>query len=223
MSGDSELFGDLPEQPVPEAPGRGTPRLRQPERHQLGWQVAAIDDLVARDHPVRAVWAFVQGLDLRALHDAVKAREGAPGQAPPAPGLQEGDGVACMRARRSPPPTKWTGNGATAQSCPHSRAFRFRSRTYSTKLASPRWPGRQCWLARRQRRGTRAHALPEWNVPRIRDQPIDRPALNLVGRPRPLILRPDSRACARTRCRSGSVGAFSPRPTRSRPRSASRH
>ena len=107
-----------------------------------------------------------------------------------------------MRARRSPPPTKWTGNGATAQSCPHSRAFRFRSRTYSTKLASPRWPGRQCWLARRQRRGTRAHALPEWNVPRIRDQPIDRPALNLVGRPRPLILRPDSRACARTRCRS---------------------
>jgi transposase len=87
VSGDSELFGDLPERPVPEAPGRGTPRLRQPERHQLGWQVAAIDDLVARDHPVRAVWAFVQGLDLRALHDAVKAREGVPGQAPPAPEL----------------------------------------------------------------------------------------------------------------------------------------
>ena len=87
MSGNSELFEDLPEQPVPEAPGRGMPRLRQPERHQLGWQVAAIDDLVARDHPVRAVWAFVQGLDLRALHDAVKAREGVPGQAPPAPEL----------------------------------------------------------------------------------------------------------------------------------------
>ena len=87
MSGDSELFGDLPERPVPEAPGRGTPRLRQPERHQLGWQVATIDDLVARDHPVRAVWAFVQGLDLRPLHDAVKAREGVPGQAPPAPEL----------------------------------------------------------------------------------------------------------------------------------------
>ena len=87
MSGNSELFEELPEQPVPEAPGRGTPRLRQPERHQLGWQVVAIDDLVARDHPVRAVWAFVEGLDLRALHDAVKAREGVPGQAPPAPEL----------------------------------------------------------------------------------------------------------------------------------------
>jgi transposase len=84
---EKELFADLPEQRVPEAAGRGTPRLRQPERHQLGWHAATIDDLVARDHPVRAVWAFVQGLDLRALHDAVKAREGVPGQAPPAPEL----------------------------------------------------------------------------------------------------------------------------------------
>ena len=63
------------------------PRLRQPERNQPGWQIAAIDDLVARDHPVRAVWAFVGTLDLRCLHDAVKAREGVPGQAPPAPEL----------------------------------------------------------------------------------------------------------------------------------------
>jgi len=87
VSGNSKLFGDLPEQQVAEALGRGTPRLRQPERHQLGWHAATIDDLVARDHPVRAVWAFVQGLDLRALHDAVKAREGVPGQAPAAPEL----------------------------------------------------------------------------------------------------------------------------------------
>src|SRR5205085_10395978 len=87
VSGNSALFEDLPEQPVPEAPGRGTPRLRQPERHQPGWQIVAIDDLVARDHPVRAVWGFVRGLDLRPLHDAVKAREGVPGQAPAAPEL----------------------------------------------------------------------------------------------------------------------------------------
>ena len=87
VSSNSELFGELPEQLVPEAPGQGTPRLRQPERYQPGWQIAAIDDLVARDHPVRAVWGFVQGLDLRALHDAVKAREGMPGQAPAAPEL----------------------------------------------------------------------------------------------------------------------------------------
>jgi hypothetical protein len=42
--------------------GSGMPRLRQPERHQLGWQVATIDDLVARDHPARAVWALSKGL-----------------------------------------------------------------------------------------------------------------------------------------------------------------
>src|SRR5438270_10322134 len=78
VSGNSALFEDLPKQPVPEAPGRRTPRLRQPQRHQPGWQIVAIDDLVARDHPV---------LDLRPLHDAVKAREGVPGQAPAAPEL----------------------------------------------------------------------------------------------------------------------------------------
>ena len=83
----TELFGELPEQRVPEGAGRGTPRLRQPERDQPGWQIAALDDLVAPDHPARAVWGFVQALDLAALHDAVKAREGVPGQAPPEPEL----------------------------------------------------------------------------------------------------------------------------------------
>ena len=87
MTGVECLFGGLPDQAAPLATGRGMPRLRQPERNQPGWQIAALDDLVARDHPVRAVWAFVGRLDLRDLHDAVKAREGVPGQAPPAPEL----------------------------------------------------------------------------------------------------------------------------------------
>jgi transposase len=81
------LFGGLPDQAAPPAAGRGMPRLRQPERNQPGWQIAALDDLVAGDHPVRAVWVFAGGLDLGELHDAVKAREGVPGQAPPAPEL----------------------------------------------------------------------------------------------------------------------------------------
>jgi transposase len=87
MTGAECLFGALPDQTAPPAAGRGMPRLRQPERNQPGWQIAALDDLVARDHPVRAVWAFVGRLDLRDLHDAVKAREGVPGQAPAAPEL----------------------------------------------------------------------------------------------------------------------------------------
>ena len=83
----TELFVGLPKQPVPRAPGRGTPRLRQPERDQPGWQILALDDLVTPDHRVRAVWGFVQRLDLQPLHEAVKAREGVPGQPPAAPEL----------------------------------------------------------------------------------------------------------------------------------------
>ena len=41
---------------------------------------------------------------------------------------------------------------------------------------------------------------------RVRDQPLDPPALDLVGRPRPLISGGLSRAGARTRRRRGSVG-----------------
>jgi transposase len=84
---DEQLFEDLPEQDRPEAEGRGAVRLRVPERNQIGMQVAALDDLVSDDHPVRAVWAFVEGLDLSALHNAVKAREGQPGHPPAAPKL----------------------------------------------------------------------------------------------------------------------------------------
>jgi hypothetical protein len=91
-SGNSKLFGDLPERRVPEAPGRGMPRLRQPERHQLGWQVATIDDLVARDHPVRAVSAFVQGLDLR----AARCGEGVGGGGAGAAGARADNGAVAV-------------------------------------------------------------------------------------------------------------------------------
>lgn len=87
MPSEAGLLGDLPKQRAPETAGRGAPRLRRPERRQIGWHMAAIDDLIAPDHPVRAVWGFVSALDLAGLHAAVKAREGVPGQAPPAPAL----------------------------------------------------------------------------------------------------------------------------------------
>jgi len=84
---DEQLFEDLPEQTRPQGEGRGAVRLRVPERQQIGMQVTALDDLVADDHLVRAVWAFVEGLDLSALHDVIKAREGEPGHPPAAPEL----------------------------------------------------------------------------------------------------------------------------------------
>jgi transposase len=84
---DEQLFEGLPEQERPQAEGRGAPRLRAPERDQIGMQLAALDDLISEDHPVRSVWAFVTGLDLSALHEAIKAREGQPGHPPAAPEL----------------------------------------------------------------------------------------------------------------------------------------
>src|SRR5882672_9074894 len=84
---DEQLFEGLPEQERPQAEGRGALRLRVPERQQIGMHVAALDDLISEDHPVRAVWAFVEGLDLSPLHDAIKAREGQPGHPPAAPEL----------------------------------------------------------------------------------------------------------------------------------------
>jgi len=101
---DEQLFEGLPEQERPRAEGRGALRLRVPERRQIGMQVAALDDLISEDHPVRSVWAFVEGLDLSGLHDVVKAREGQPGHPPAAPELMLGlwlwatvDGVGSAR------------------------------------------------------------------------------------------------------------------------------
>jgi transposase len=87
MSSDRELFEGLPEQHAPAQPGRGAPRLRVPQRDQIDMHWAALDDMLDRDHPVRLVWTFVQGLDLTPLYDAVKAREGEPGHPPAAPAL----------------------------------------------------------------------------------------------------------------------------------------
>jgi transposase len=87
MSGKDGLFDELPEQQAPVAEDRGAPRLRVPQRDQIDTHWAALDDLLDEEHPVRAIWAFVQGLDLAPLYDAIKAREGVPGHPPPMPEL----------------------------------------------------------------------------------------------------------------------------------------
>jgi transposase len=49
------------------------PRLRRVDRQQL-LSPMLIDDLIAPDHPARAVWRFVEGLDLSVLYDRIRAR-----------------------------------------------------------------------------------------------------------------------------------------------------
>ncbi len=86
MAGD-ELFEDLPEASGP-AQAAGAVRLREPQRDQIELRVCDLDSLIAADHPARAIWAYVQRLDLRELEAQIKAREHTPGQAPASPHLQ---------------------------------------------------------------------------------------------------------------------------------------
>lgn len=55
------------------------PRLRQVDRRQIIPEVL-LDQLVGPDHPVRAVWDYVEALDLSALLSTIRAVAGVPGR-----------------------------------------------------------------------------------------------------------------------------------------------
>jgi transposase len=64
--------------PPPSAAG-GTPRLRCANREQAEMRFCSLDELIAADHEVRQVWAYVAGLDLSAVLAKIKAVEGGAG------------------------------------------------------------------------------------------------------------------------------------------------
>src|SRR5262245_58951958 len=59
---------------------RGGLRLRVPERRQVEFLSAAVDDMLPDDHWVRLVWQHIDALDLSAFHAEVKAVEGGVGR-----------------------------------------------------------------------------------------------------------------------------------------------
>ena len=80
-------------------------RLRQAERNQAGFEVVDLESLVVDDHPVRAVWSFVEGLDLHWFYARIKARGETPGRAATDPRIlltlwlyATADGVGSARA-----------------------------------------------------------------------------------------------------------------------------
>jgi transposase len=85
MNPDPTLFPDeaptpAPTQrPRPPVPG-AAPRLRRPERHQIEFREAALDQLLPPEHPARIVWAFVDQRDVTPLLATVRAVAGHPGQ-----------------------------------------------------------------------------------------------------------------------------------------------
>ena len=93
MGDEGGLFENLPDQRAPRSEGRGAPRVRVPERGQVDLHWAALDEMIAGDHPVRAVWSFVARLDLCPLYEAINAREGVPGHPPASPELMRALGL----------------------------------------------------------------------------------------------------------------------------------
>lgn len=61
--------------PDPDEPRR----LRYANRAQMSMHVCSLDQLVPEDHPVRTVWAYVNGLDLSELQEKIRAVEGRAG------------------------------------------------------------------------------------------------------------------------------------------------
>jgi transposase len=59
---------------------KGEPRLVRPNRAQIELRPLDLESLVPMDHPVRAIWDFVESLDLTALHLQVQAVEGSAGR-----------------------------------------------------------------------------------------------------------------------------------------------
>ena len=55
-------------------------RVQRPERHQIEWRPLALDLLLPADHRARAVWAYVDSLDLSALYSKIQAVEGKAGR-----------------------------------------------------------------------------------------------------------------------------------------------
>jgi transposase len=85
---ETDLFGDLMEQPAPKpATGPGAPRVQEPRRDEPSWQVVDLDALIAPDHPARLVWSFVTSLELDELYASIKACAHTVGRTPIDPRL----------------------------------------------------------------------------------------------------------------------------------------
>jgi len=61
---------------------RGRPRFKPIDRGQTVFRTVIVERLVEEDHPARAVWAFVEKLDLSGFLGSVKAVEGVAGREP---------------------------------------------------------------------------------------------------------------------------------------------
>ena len=74
-----ELPDARPKQPAIVTPP-GEARVKRPVRNQIEMTLRDLESLVPEDHPVRAVWEFLRGLDLSGFYRSIKAVVDAPGR-----------------------------------------------------------------------------------------------------------------------------------------------
>ncbi len=55
-------------------------RVLRPERQQLQWLARNLDEMLAEDHSVRAIWGLLESLDLSAFYGSIKATLDRPGR-----------------------------------------------------------------------------------------------------------------------------------------------
>lgn len=65
---------------VPEDVSAVRARVKRAHRDQIQWRDASLDQLIPKDHRVRAVWAYVDSLDLTPLYQKIQAVEGGVGR-----------------------------------------------------------------------------------------------------------------------------------------------
>ena len=66
---------------------RGAPRVQSAVRNQVELRACDLDATLPAEHQARAVWAFVQSLDLQGLYAQIRAVEGSVGRAPIDPAI----------------------------------------------------------------------------------------------------------------------------------------
>ena len=69
------------------SPRKGVPRVQSAVRNQVELRACDLDASLSVGHQARAVWAFVQSLDLQALYAQIRAVEGSVGRAPIDPAI----------------------------------------------------------------------------------------------------------------------------------------
>src|SRR5271169_5273068 len=77
---DAPALFEVPPVPAVPAAARGAARVKRPDRRQGHIVTCSLDAMLAEDHQARAVWDYVEGLDLSCLYDPIRSVEGSAGR-----------------------------------------------------------------------------------------------------------------------------------------------